>query len=486
LDHHDDVGVGRLVYVEIALMNLNGAKVLVLGLGETGLSMARFVARRGASRVRVADSRARPPGADELTREVPSAEHRFGAFEHATFQGIDLVAISPGVPLAEPTVQAAIARGVPVVGDIELFAQAIVSERGASKVVAITGTNGKTTVTALTGALCAAAGMDVEVAGNISPAALTALMAREDAGTRPDLWVLELSSYQLETTHSLAADAATMLNLSEDHLDRYASLAAYGEAKSRIFADCPLRVLNRDDAASRAMRGASSNVVTFGLDEPPSGRDYGLHETNSGFAITRGTERVLATSELRLAGLHNAANAMAALALIDAVAPHASRAALLSALRNFRGLRHRVELIGAHANVRYFDDSKGTNVGSTVAALAGFARELAATGGKVVLIAGGDGKGQDFSPLAEPVAAGARALVLLGRDGPRLGAALAATGVSAHLTVSLAEAVATARGLAHAGDIVLLSPACASLDMFTNYKARGDQFAALVQAFAHG
>lgn len=459
-------------------MRLEGKRVLVLGMGETGLAMARFAARRGAASVRVADSRETPPGREALRDAVPAAELRTGAFRRADFDGIDLVGISPGVPLAEPEVQGAIARGVPVIGDIEMFARALPTGADRPRILAVTGTNGKTTVTALTGALVRAAGCDAEVAGNISPAALDALMDREDAGRAAGAWVLELSSFQLETTETLGADAATMLNLTEDHLDRYADLAAYGAAKARIFAGQGVQVLNRDDPASLAMRLPGRACVTFGLDPAPGERDFGLARIDGRFVITRGDAPIVAVDELQLAGLHNAANAMAALALAGSL--DLPMGPMIEALRAFRGLPHRVAFVAEAGGVRYYDDSKGTNVGSTVAALAGFAGQLAPAGGRVVLIAGGDGKGQDFAPLAAPVAKGARAVVLIGRDGPAIGRALAGAGVPLLSADSMTDAVVAARAAARPGDVVLLSPACASFDMFRNYKHRGEAFVAAV------
>lgn len=459
--------------------------MLVLGLGETGLSIAQWAGRQGAHQVRVADSRAQPPGLDALRTAVPHAELRTGAFEHAHLQGIDLVGISPGVPVAEPLVQEARKRGLPVVGDIELFAQALpklYAGRAQPTVLGVTGTNGKTTVTALTGALVNGAGVDAEIAGNISPAALTALMTRVDRNALPAAWVLELSSYQLETTDSLDCAAATMLNLSEDHLDRYDGIDAYGAAKARIFNGSGVQVLNRDDAASMDMRRTGRAVLTFGLDAPAAHADFGLVGADGAFALCRGAESLLATRELKLAGLHNAANAMAALALIDGM--QLPRAAVLEALRNFRGLPHRVEPVATIDEVAYFNDSKGTNVGATAAALAGFARQLAGSPAKVILIAGGDGKGQNFAPLRDGVERIVRAVVLIGRDGARVGAALADTRATQCTAGSMREAIELARTQAQRGDVVLLSPACASFDMFNHYKHRGEVFTQLVREMA--
>lgn len=471
-------------------MNLAGKHALVVGLGETGLSMARFLARRGA-RVRVADSRAEPPNLAALAQALPQAELALGAFRDASFEGVDLVAISPGVPLATPQVRAAASRGAAVVGDIELFAQALRTgdrARGSApgtrppQVLAVTGTNGKTTVTALTGAMCKRGGFATEVAGNIGPAALDALMRCEDAQRQPEVWVLELSSFQLETTRTLNPLAATVLNISEDHLDRYEGMAAYARAKARIFRGEGIQVLNRSDAASMNMAIAGRKQVSFGLDAPGRAEDFGLVRVEGELWLAQGSTPLLALRELPLAGLHNAANALAALALARETGE--SYAPLIAALREFKGLPHRVEKVAEIGGVAYYDDSKGTNVGSTVAALNGFG-EATARGARVVLIAGGEGKGQDFSPLAGPVARHARCVVLIGRDAGLIEQSLAGSGVAVARAASMEEAVAQARAHAQPGDVVLLSPACASFDMFRNYPHRGEVFTACVRKYAH-
>jgi UDP-N-acetylmuramoylalanine--D-glutamate ligase len=448
-----------------------GRKALVLGLGDTGLSMARWLSRAGAS-VRVADTRADPPRLSALRSALPGAEAACGPFSEQTFAGVDLIAISPGVPLAEPLVRRALTAGTQVLGDIELFALAV--GKGA-RVIAITGTNGKTTVTSLAGAMARAAGSDCEVAGNIGPAVLDALMRREDLGRSPDLWVLELSSFQLETTESLVPSAATVLNVTEDHLDRYPGIEQYAAAKARIFAGGGIQVLNRDDPRSLAMALPGRPTITFGLDAPCRDEDWGLLERGGEPWLAHGKRALLAVSEMKLAGLHNAANALAALALCRGLGFQAEP--LIEALREFKGLPHRVEPVGEAQGVRWYDDSKGTNVGSTVAALAGLAQGKA----KVVLIAGGEGKGQDFSPLKSAVARAARALVLIGRDAPLIEAAVAGAGVPIQRAQSMDEAVTLAGEAARPGDAVLLSPACASFDMFRNYKHRGEVFRAAVE-----
>ncbi len=434
-------------------MALKGKRVLVLGLGDTGLSVANWVGSRGGI-VRAADTRAAPPRKKDFSGELHA-----GKFRLALLKDVDLVCISPGLSLQEELIQAAVAKGIPVVGDIELFAWA-----AREKVLAITGTNGKSTVTALTGHLLRSAGIDAEAAGNISPPALDALLKRKQP---PAVWVLELSSYQLETTWSLAPAAAAMLNLSEDHLDRYAGLAEYAEAKARIFQGEGTQVLNRCDSASMALALRGRTQVTFGLDAPDMPEDFGI----DGQWLVRGKERILAAGELPLAGAHNASNALAACALAHlAGAPLDS---LAKGLRSFRGLPHRMQRVALRGGVEWLDDSKGTNVGATVAALRGLSK-------KAVLILGGEGKGQNFAPLAPAIRERAKHVLLIGRDAALIGDAIAASGVPAERAASLEKAVARAAQVAKAGDAVLLSPACASFDMFRDYKHRGEAFAAAV------
>lgn len=457
-------------------MELKGKNVLVLGLGDSGLSMARYLARCGAG-VRVADSRANPPHAARLHAEVPAAELVCGPFLAESFADVDLIAISPGVPLAEPLVQQAVGRGIPVVGDVELFAQALVGKR--AKVLAITGSNGKSTVTSMAGAMCRTAGLNTMVAGNIGLPVLDALAEAEIAFAEgkgePQVYVLELSSFQLETTSSLNAAAATVLNISEDHLDRYDDMDGYAAAKARIFQSAGAQVLNRDDARSMAMALQGRRVFTFGLATPQGDEAWGLKDEGGKIWLAQGELKLMRTDELQVAGLHNAANALAALALCRAIdLPYAP---LLQALREFHGLPHRVEKVAEVNGVTFYDDSKGTNVGATEAALNGM-RE------KVILIAGGDGKGQDFGPLKSAVAAHARAVVLIGRDGGKIGAAIEGSGVPMLRADSMEGAVSTAFEQAKPGDAVLLSPACASFDMFRNYEHRAQVFVAAVKALA--
>ncbi|OIQ96508.1 UDP-N-acetylmuramoylalanine--D-glutamate ligase [mine drainage metagenome] len=469
-------------------MNLSGKLVLVLGLGESGLAMARWCQRLGA-RVRVVDTRPAPPALAALQGSVASAQFIASDFirkpDKSLLKSVDLIALSPGLSGGSLLVIEAQGRGIPVQGEIELFAQALRGParrgegQGPSRVIAITGTNGKTTTTALTGHLCRAAGRDAELAGNISPSALTALMARLDQGRLPDVWVLELSSFQLETTRSLDADAATVLNVSEDHLDRYIDLDEYASAKMRIFQGTGAQVLNRQDARVRAMALPGRRLASFGLDAPGMVDDFGLRMKDGEPWLVQGEHYLLAQSALPIAGLHNAANALAALALCQAIGLQLPR--LVEGLKSFEGLPHRVEKIAEIGLVRYFDDSKGTNVGATVAALTGIG---GGDGGKIVLIAGGEGKGQDFSPLAPAVRQYARAVVLIGRDAQLIAAAIASSGVPLVHAEDMAAAVRAAAAAARPGDAVLLSPACASFDMYRNYGHRAEVFAAAVRALA--
>ncbi|MFL6805113.1 MAG: UDP-N-acetylmuramoyl-L-alanine--D-glutamate ligase [Xanthobacteraceae bacterium] len=425
---------------------MGGKRVLVLGLGDTGLSVARWVERSGA-RPRVADPRQSPPRMNDFKGDV-----RTGAFGIALLDGADLVCISPGLPLEEPLILEAMQRRIPVVGDVELFAW-----HNAAKVLAITGTNGKSTVTALTGHLLRSAGVDCEVAGNIGPAVLEASMRRRAA---PAAWVLELSSYQLETTWSLAPHAAAVLNLTEDHLDRYARLEDYAAAKARIFQGAGVQILNRDDARVLAMALPGRKHATFSLSDAA---DFCIRDG----VLIGGGRKLIEAAALPIRGWHNAANALAACAL--AATLDVPLGALAAGLKTFKGLPHRLELVRTRRGVEWYDDSKGTNVGATIAALKGLAKPT-------VVILGGEGKGQDFSPLAAPAAQFARAVLLIGRD-----AAIIEKAVPGERCASLEEAVQRAASLAQPGDAVLLSPACASFDMFRDYKHRGEVFAAAVR-----
>jgi len=457
-------------------LELQDKQVLVLGLGDTGLSALRWLHRQGA-RLSVADTRENPPGVATLQAELPSVKLHTGAFAEAVFNHAEIIVISPGVPMAEPLVQAAIQRGVPVLGDVELFAQ---YKPASAKVIAITGSNGKSTVTTLAGEMCKAAGLKTVVAGNIGLPVLDTLIGDEADVYVPDVYVIELSSFQLETTSSLNADAATVLNISEDHMDRYHGLDDYAQAKARVFFGQGVQVLNRHDAWSMGMALPSRDIVTFGLDQASSDCDFGLSTQANITQLMHGSEAMLATTEMKIAGLHNAANALAAMALCEVIG--VPQISMFKALREYKGLPHRVEWVADIGNVAFYDDSKGTNVGATYAALQGLVGPNDSK--KIVLIAGGDGKGQDFSPLAEIVEKNARAVVLIGRDAAQIETVLSGTKVALMKAESLEAAVKTAYDLAKSGDAVLLSPACASFDMFRNYVHRAEVFVQSVKDLA--
>uniref|UniRef100_UPI003341320A UDP-N-acetylmuramoyl-L-alanine--D-glutamate ligase n=1 Tax=Castellaniella defragrans TaxID=75697 RepID=UPI003341320A len=485
---------------------------LILGLGETGLAAALWCAGHGA-RLRVLDTRAQPGGLEGLREHVGEADLRLGAgaFTPEALDEVHTLVISPGLnPREEPVaglLAAARARDVEVLGEIELFARALADLRGqgyAPAVVAVTGTNGKTTVTALVRNLAQAAGRKARAAGNIGPSALASLRQALDEADLPDVWVLELSSFQLEATETLALDAAAVLNVTQDHLDWHGSLQAYAQAKARVLAMARIAIVNRDDPLTRAMVPSleDTRVRSFGADAPKLDGDLGIEMQNGmawlssvqaaepeeaaapprrgrapGSLPRRGASPVplMPVEALQIRGMHNALNALAALALGRAIG--LGWAPMLHALRAYRGEAHRTELVRRIADVDFIDDSKGTNVGATLAALCGLGRP-------VVLIAGGLGKGQDFSPLAPAVREHARAVMLIGQDGPAIGAALADAGVPIESCDSLTQAVA--RGMAHArpGDAVLLSPACASMDMFRNYAHRAACFVEAVRELA--
>jgi UDP-N-acetylmuramoylalanine--D-glutamate ligase len=498
-------------------MNYEGKHVLVLGLGESGLAMAQWLARCGAS-VRVADTRDADKLAtrlEQLRAGVPCAEFVAGEFGVHLLDGMDIIAVSPGLaPSRElaAIVPAAAEKSIPVWSEIELFAQALVSLREARgyapKVLAITGTNGKTTVTSLTGLLCRRAGLTVRIAGNISPAALDVLRAALEQDELPQAWVLELSSFQLHATYSLEADAATVLNVTQDHLDWHGDMESYAADKERIFGKNTVRVLNRDDARVMRMALPTARVMTFGVDEPEQPECFGLLDDNGmqWLALAVATDegegqkrrrkkdsveevpvmvnRLMPADALKIRGRHNASNALAALALCRAIG--LPLAPLLHGLREYGGEPHRVELVTTIGGVAYYDDSKGTNVGATVAALNGLGPEMHGSG-RIVLIAGGDGKGQDFEPLAAPIAKYVRAVMLIGRDAPAIRDACKAVehaGVELVDCDTLEAAVQRAAGIAQSGDVVLLSPACASLDMFRNYAHRAEVFVDAVREVA--
>jgi UDP-N-acetylmuramoylalanine--D-glutamate ligase len=507
--------------------HLRDLAVLVLGLGDSGLAMARWCARQGA-RVRVWDSREAPPHAAVLAAEVPEAVLCSGELGASHAEGIQLVLKSPGLAPYDgritPLLQHARATGIAVWGELDLFARALADLQTASgyapKVLAITGTNGKTTTTAMTGLLVERAGKSVAVAGNIGPTLLDTLAARLD--TLPEVWVLELSSFQLAGggTGVTGFDpaASVVLNLTQDHLDWHGSMEAYAAAKAQIYGRSAVMVVPRGDEAVEAMvpmpapalpkakskPPAPRNVMRFGLDAPQQPGDFGLvveggiawlvraMPAEDGFKPRRGedaapvlVQRLMPADALRVRGRHNAANALAALALASAIG--CPLAPMLHALRDYAGEPHRVQFVARVAvgagEVDAYDDSKGTNVGATVAALLGLGAEQAP--GRLIVILGGDGKGQDFTPLASPVRRHARAVATLGRDAEAIEAALQDADVPLQRHATLEEATAWCFAQARPGDAVLLSPACASLDMFRNYAHRAEVFVAAVTALAH-
>lgn len=436
--------------------------VVVAGLGKTGLSVVRHLRARGRE-VCVTDSREVPPGLGELSRVAPGVRVVTGRLEASLLAGADSVVASPGLALDEPFFVEARRLGLPVVGDIELFAREV-----RVPVAGVTGTNGKSTVTTLVARMAGSAGLVARAGGNLGTPALD-LPAEGEAG----LYVLELSSYQLEATTSLQLAAATVLNVTPDHLDRYPGVAQYAAAKARIFAHARVAVINLDDPLVCVMAGDVPRRITFSL-RADAGADYTLAQRHGEGWLCGGGEALLACRELRVAGRHNISNALAALAMGEALG--LARGPMLAALREFGGLAHRTEWIADVAGVRYVDDSKGTNVGATLAAVSGL-------DGPLVLIAGGDGKQQDFSPLRAAFAGKVRLVLLIGRDAGRLAAALDGLCELRHCA-SLEEAVAAAAAAARAGETVLLSPACASLDMFRDYAHRGEVFAAAVRRLA--
>lgn len=445
-------------------MVLQNKRVLVLGLGESGQAMARWCVCQGAC-VTVADTREQPAGLSAFHEKLPGVPVLTGPQHTELLDGFDMVAVSPGLDPRQGLVAEAYQRQLPVVGEVQLFVDALqdLQLREQCKIIAITGTNGKTTTTTLCEHIGQVAGLDAVAAGNISPAMLTVLCDRLEAGKAlPSLWVLELSSFQLETVDQLGADAATILNVTEDHLDRYQDLAGYSAAKQRIYHGAGTVVANRDDAATLPAQGA---YCSFGLNAPAQATEWGVADQQ----LAQGEIAWLPRTDLRLSGQHNVANALAAMALCAAVG--IERSAIVKGIQSFNGLAHRVETVAVRSadQVDFIDDSKGTNVGATVAALQGLQR-------KVVLIAGGDGKGQDFAPLREPIREFARAVVLIGRDAPAINDVLAESNIPRVPCDSLEEAVAVAGLLAQPEDAVLLSPACASLDMFRSYAHRAEVF----------
>ncbi|MBL79016.1 MAG: UDP-N-acetylmuramoyl-L-alanine--D-glutamate ligase [Nitrosomonadaceae bacterium] len=457
-------------------MNLYGKTVLVLGMGETGLSMVKWLSRIG-SNIFVADDRIEPPNLGILEQIIPVDQIFTGSFSTEILKGIDIIAISPGISKAIPLIYQAAKRQIPVVGDIELFSL-VLNKCSAlkPKVLAITGSNGKTTVSSMVDAMLREAGWDIEVAGNIGPAILNKFMQRIDSGKPPQAWVLEISSFQLESTKNFNPDVAAVLNLSEDHLDRYVDMADYAATKARIFSGeiengGMVQILNRDDPIASTMAIAGKKQITFGMDAPVNRNDFGLLVDDETW-IVQGRDRLIKVSELVVTGPHNIANALAALALCNAVG--AAYSPILNALRKFTGLPHRVERVVILDGITFYNDSKGTNVGATVAAINSITQ-------KKILIIGGDGKKQDFSPLKEPISKSVRAVILIGKDARKIGAAIGGCGVPLHSTITLEDAVKKSFILAKEGDAVLMSPACSSTDMFRNYIHRAEVYIAAIK-----
>lgn len=447
----------------------NGLKVVV-GLGKTGLSCVRFLKGRGYA-VAVNDTRENPPGLDELRAEFPDVEVSLGRLDPDLLRRASEIVASPGISINEPELAAASREsGVPIAGDIEIFCREV-----KAPIVAITGANAKSTVTTLVGLMASNAGIDVGVGGNIGQPVLDMLRLNGEQ----KMYVLELSSFQLETTHSLQAAVAVVLNISEDHMDRYDSMQAYCDAKYRIFRNCHHCVINRDDPLTAPAVTNSLPNSSFGLDAPAAGQ-FGVVVSNGERYLAVGDKLLMPVREMKIRGDHNVANALACLALGRAAG--LPMPVMLETLRKFPGLRHRCELVSEKDGVAWYNDSKGTNVGATLAAINGLG---AAIDGKLILIAGGVGKGQDFSPLSAPLARYARALVLIGEDGPKIGAAVEGN-VATVSAGSLLDAVGKSLALAQPGDAVLLSPACASFDMFKHYEDRGEQFVAAVHAVCGG
>jgi len=470
--------------------DLAGKVALVVGLGESGLAMARWLQQQQV-KVLVTDTRAVPPGADALQTLVPGAEWRSrGTVLDAAaiadcLQGVDLLALSPGVAFDSPLIAAARDKAMPVWSEIDCFAVAQAALCSQSRVVAITGANGKTTTTALTAHLLNEAGVDAVACGNISPSALDAFMVRAATATWPAVWVLELSSFQLEATSALKTDAAIILNLSADHLDRHRTMAAYAAAKGRVYTHCAHPLWNRADVWAKAYGVDLHQAQSIGEDAPISEQDFGLV---AGYLV-QGDQQLVALTDLPLLGRHNALNVQAALALAAHVLPTGKTLAdLLPGIQSFKGLPHRVDLIATRNGVRYVDDSKATNVGATLAAIEGLYDQSHPGQGKLAMLLGGDGKGQDFTPLVAPVVRAGRAVALIGRDAEAIAQALSAAlpeSASGLLPVQrfhdLPSATRWLAAQAQAGDTVLLSPACASLDMFRNYAERAQVFIETVQ-----
>ena len=458
-----NVAVAVLVTAMVTDKTDKQAYTLVVGLGLTGMSVVRHLHGQGHNIV-VVDSREKPPGLDELEAGFPDVPAYTGGFDEALFIGAEQLVVSPGVPVSEPAIVHALENGVEAIGDIEVFAREV-----RAPVVAITGSNGKSTVTTLVGEMARQAGLNVAVGGNIGTPALDLLA--HDA----DLYVLELSSFQLEMVNSLKPVAATVLNVSPDHMDRYSDFDQYSSVKQHIYNNCKVAVINRDDAKVRRMTTGQDLVSGFTLGEPAVG-DFGLRVFDGETWLCKGGKKLIAESELKLGGRHNTANALAALALGEAASIDIED--MLQALREFTGLPHRTQWVAEREGVSWYNDSKGTNVGATLAAIEGMVVK-----NKLILIAGGLGKGADFSALKTAVKDKVRLVVLIGQDAARIEQALQDT-VPVFLASTMEEAVKIADDLSHVGDTVLLSPACASFDMFRGFEHRGEVFIHAVEALS--
>lgn len=429
---------------------------VVVGLGQTGLSCARFLASQKES-FKVVDSRQNPPGLQQLKAECPDIEFESGEFREETLMNAAQLIVSPGVDQHTPALKKAIDSGVSVTGDMDIFASKV-----KAPIVAITGSNAKSTVTTLVGDMARADGVNVAVAGNIGLPVLDLLQ-----GPEASLYVLEISSFQLETTSNLGAQVATVLNMCLDHMDRYATLAEYRAAKHRIFQGCRQAVINADDESSHADLPNDVKQWHFSLDDN-KGSEFCVLNIDGDNFLAMDSKPLLPVADLKIAGRHNTANALASLAL--GYAAGLSMDAMLSTLKTFPGLPHRCQWVRERNGVNWYNDSKGTNVGACIAAINGLGGK-----GKIILLAGGQGKGADFSPLAVPLSAHGKLAILFGEDAGPMSAAIS----DAVLTVtvaSMAEAVRVANEKSGAGDVVLLSPACASFDMFSNFEERGDVF----------
>lgn len=440
---------------------------IIIGLGQTGYACARYLAAKGAA-FAVVDTRQQPPMAAEFYREFPQVELRCGDLEAEFLAQATELILSPGVAKSSPAIQFALQHGVRVIGDIDLFCREI-----SAPIVAITGSNAKSTVTTLVGEMARAANIDVALGGNIGTPVLD-LLSRPQAS----LYVLELSSFQLETTHDLRAQGATVLNISPDHMDRYPDLQSYYLAKHRVYRGCRHAIINRDDPLTVPLLSQGMKTLSFGLSRPDLGQ-YGMAESSGKTWLFKGLEPLMPVSELKVSGAHNVANVLAALALGDAAGLPMS--AMLTAAQHFTGLKHRCQWVAEKQGVSFINDSKGTNVGATLAAIQGLGRMLKQSQ-KLIVILGGVGKEQRFSDLKTPLSEYARSIVLIGRDAELIATDL--EGLPTQFAVSLEEAVQLARGMAQPGDQVLLSPACASFDMFSGFEARGDQFIEIVEALS--